>query len=88
MALQLQNVLARKRVGRQKVNGEARINNAAVLVTQINQSGFARLQSCIGNGKGKLLQAHATDTNNAYAGFARCGSNSNNGDFSGCGPHC
>jgi hypothetical protein len=88
MALQLQNVLARKRVGRQKVNGKARINNAAVLITQINQSGFARLQSCICNGKGKILQACPTDTDNAYTGFARRGSNSNNGDFSGCGPHC
>jgi myo-inositol-hexaphosphate 3-phosphohydrolase len=88
VALQLQNILARKRMGCRKVNGKARINNVAIVVTQINQSGFARLQSCIGNGKGKLLQACATDTDNTYAGFARRGSNSNNGDFSGCGPHC
>jgi hypothetical protein len=58
------------------------------MATQINQSGFAGLQSSIGNGKGKLLQTFATDANNAYPGFARRGSNSNNGDFSSCRPHC
>jgi hypothetical protein len=44
-------------VGRYKVNCQARINGLAVLVAQLNQSSFARLQPCVGNGKGKLLQA-------------------------------